>query len=98
MTSNYNKLIQCVKQTVNTYERIEKNRKPSITKAELKRQMFWELGGIHQTALFILSLEEYYKFKEECREIEGEHYELSEFQKEKQKEEKQQSFIQMTLF
>lgn len=94
MTKNYENLIACVKQQVNFYDRLSKNRR-NITRAEVRKQMFWELAGIHQSALFILSTDEYYKFKEQATEIEGGYYVLppKEVERERIKNESQ-----MTLF
>lgn len=84
MTKNYENLIACVKQQVNFYDRLSKNRRRNITRAEVRKQMFWELAGIHQSALFVLSTDEYYKFKEKATEIEGGYYSLPDDDFEKQ--------------
>lgn len=94
MTKNYENLIACVKQQVNFYDRLSKNRRRNITRAEVRKQMFWELAGIHQSALFVLSTDEYYKFKEQATEIEGGYYSLPDDDFEKQ----EINESQMTLF
>lgn len=68
MSRNYERLIKVVKQQVNQEERGAQYTK--CTKEEYIEMYFWILAGIHQSALFILSLEEYYKFKEEAEAIE----------------------------
>lgn len=91
MTKNFENLIACVKQTVSEFDRICKNRNPIYTKAEIRKEMFWKLAGIHQSALFILSTDEYYKFKQIAEEIEGGYYVLppEEVERERIKNERQ---------
>lgn len=69
MTRTCEKLLEVVKQQVNEEKRLRPYTK--MTLKEHKEMYFWILAGVHQSALFLLSLDEYYLFKEEAAKIEG---------------------------
>ena len=92
MSKTLERLIECELQQCREYERIAKNRNRKFTIEQIREDRFWILAGIHQSALFVLSLDEYYKFKEQAEKIERE-YKLAKNEKRNQVNE-----YQMTLF
>ena len=89
MSKNYERLISVVKQQVNEYKKCSPFLR--VPKSQFKQERFWTLAGIHQSALFLLNQEEYFKFKEEAEKIE------SEIKGPKRKK-KEATEVQMTLF
>lgn len=68
MSKNYERLLSAVRQQVNDFKRCVPFLK--IPKEQYREETFWKLAGIHQSALFVLSTDEYYKFKEAAEKME----------------------------
>lgn len=65
MTKAYNDFIAVTKQQEKFYRTTDFK----FGQGKAKEQGRWVLAGIHQAALFVLSIEEYYKFSEEYYKI-----------------------------